>query len=387
MPARQNNGSGQAGQAPPEILPPEPIGTILYGAEDVTAEARDIWILSLQWNGLDDNDRQKVVEGALAMTARHKRGFNDWLKAGEALALLRKEIKQRSNDADRGRRYNRFWKELAPAPLRQIAYHTRTHAVWLWENQERVSVWWATVTVEQQLKWSDPLTIKRQFDRAHPPTDPPHDDNEDEQPRPRERPRRGQAAAIDEATQTLHGTVDRVDHVVRNLEAVTGGSGALDYDLSTPELIYQSADNFRAIHGGVYGDEALAQFTEALRDTNPERVSGPEWVPGSNWWGDSEDEVAGFHYRHDPERAVRIANKILGLRRADRRRARQPTQAEPDRVMRPAISGQNCEDPSEPPRLPYKRFSPPNMPNPRKLLCQCVIGGAAANTPPSTPAA
>ena len=76
----------------------------------------------------------------------------------------------------------------------------------------------------------------------------------------------------------------------------------------------------------MHGDAAVQQFTEALRDANP------EWVPGSDWFNDETSEIARYWYLRDPERAVRIAREIIALWRADR----QPEPApEPQPIQEP----------------------------------------------------
>ena len=115
--------------------------------------------------------------------------------------------------------------------------------------------------------------------------------------------RRSNASAMADLIRQAQGTMDDIREVVRQI----GGDSALVYDLSTPSLVYESASNFHQIYGGVHGDAAVQQFTEALRDANP------EWVPGSDWFGDDIDEVALYWYQRDPERAVQIAQTILRL--------------------------------------------------------------------------
>jgi hypothetical protein len=153
--------------------------------------------------------------------------------------------------------------------------------------------------------------------------------DEDDEDRPRRTgeaaAKRGAAAAIDDATVRIQGTIDRLEDVA---VVVTGGSP--HYDLSPP-MVHEAAENFRALHGGVYGDEAVQQFTQALRD------SDAEWAPGSDWYNDSVDEVAAYHYKCDPERAIAVANAIRKLWQAQRRRPEGEAPPEAALAARPRL--------------------------------------------------
>ena len=302
-----------------EIIPPTPIERVMWGAVDVTDEMRDTSQLSLLWIGLSDGEREIVIEGEMALTARRKRKFDDWLKIGEASLLLQDEVKRQSNStSNRGKRYNRFWRELAPPQLRELSYADRTHAVDLWQARDAILAWWETVPSKQRDRWNHPLVIKRAFERARhiAMASPTRDEDDEDRPRRREPAvPRGQAAAIDDATVRLHDAVDRIEDRVEGT--------ARHFDLSTPQLVHESAESFREIYGGVHGDEAVQQFTEALRDANP------NWAPGSDWWHDDPEEIAGYLLAGDEQKAVQIARAIIRKYRAARRqrRADQPAPA------------------------------------------------------------
>jgi hypothetical protein len=290
-----------------EVIPPTPIESVMWGAVDVSQEMHDTLQQALLWTGLDDDERGIVIEGEMALASTRKRKFEHWIKIGEALKLLQEEVMRQSNaTSNRGKRYNKFWNALAPTELKRMGRSDRARAIDLWEHHEPLLAWWDTVKPNQRDRWNHPLIILREFERAQRIglNSPPHDEDDEDRPQRRPDRRAGQAAAIDDATAKLHDAADLIK------ERVTPD---LNFDLSTPELIRDSAENFLALYGGD-GKESIQQFTEALRDANT------EWKPGADFWHDEPEEIAAYLLAGDEQKAVKVARAILDLYNKSRKR-------------------------------------------------------------------
>jgi hypothetical protein len=325
MPEEEHNGATggeQASEPEAEILYPDTVEAVMWGAEDVTEEMRVAMGHMLLWRHMSDDERRIVVEAWMSLTTMDKRGFKDWLKIGEGVHYLQQEVEEQAGSSS-GRRYNRAWQELAPPPMREFTANMRSRCVWLWRNKDVLLAWWETVDADKRRRWNHPYTIQLNYERHRPNawTNPPHGEEAEHSPRrSTAADRRSNRSAMADMIRDAHGTVDEMRDFVRQI----GGDSPLFYDLSSPSLVYESADNFHQVYGGVHGDAAVQQFSEAIRDILQDaRV----WVPGSNFDNDSDDEIALYLYRRlqPGERAMRIARKVAALWQAERRRGSSVT--------------------------------------------------------------
>jgi hypothetical protein len=313
---RTDAGGPQEAPLEGEIIPPET--EYFYGAVDVAAEMRAATEQSLLWRHMTDDERKTVVEGEMVLTVRGKRNLEDWIKVGEAVHYLQQEAGEQAG-ANVGRLYNAAWRRLATPQLRDLTPPIRTRAVWVWEQREVLRTWWATVRPRDRQKWNYPHSIQTAWQRMHGLMVPNRtDEDHDEEHLPRRSDtstavdRRSNRAAMADLLSQTQATLDEVRDVVRQV----GGDTPLVYDLSTPEMIYESFDNFRQIYGGVHDDAAVQQFLEVGRETMQDEGL---WVPGRDLLNDSDDEVAQYLYQLlGEERVMRIVRKIEALWRAER---------------------------------------------------------------------
>jgi hypothetical protein len=224
---------------------------------------------ALLWRGLTDEEKLIVVNGELTLGQRRRRTMGDWLAIGHAIALLDEEVIRQAG-AIHGRRYNKFWAELAPDQIKEMSSANRAHARWLWLNREEIQRWWDAQPANQRDKWGHPLTIKQRYERSThiALTDPPRDEETGRPPPNPEatmRRRRAAQAALDEVAVRVDQSVDSLRDVTHDMEVITGRRVTpLHYDLSSPELIKESAHNFWQICGAQFGDEAIKHFAQAL---------------------------------------------------------------------------------------------------------------------------
>ena len=117
-------------------------------------------------------------------------------------------------------------------------------------------------------KWGHPLVIKKEFERARgiAISDPPRDEPDRPPPNPETaaRHRQRNAAAFDEARHQLIEVVEISRENALETAAMLGRRlTPLEYDLSTPQLIQESARNFYEVYGE--DDEAILAFAKALQ--------------------------------------------------------------------------------------------------------------------------
>ena len=102
------------------------------------------------WQHLDEDECRRVIRGEMVLAQRRRRGFSEWLEIGEAIEFLQREVMFRSGATNHmGRRYNKWWKQLAPPQLRALSPSDRSNAVWLWINRQAVQRWWDALAAEE----------------------------------------------------------------------------------------------------------------------------------------------------------------------------------------------------------------------------------------------
>jgi hypothetical protein len=325
-------------------------GPVIWGGVDVTEEMRPALQKSTLWTGMTNEERWKVIQGEMALLTRRKRSLEDWITVGEAIEIFQQEIVAQSGGLNNmGTPYNRAWKRLAPQQMSDMDAPKRSRIHTIWRERNVLRAWWETVPGPQRDRWGNPATILKEYERAQRTalTDPPRDEDEN-QPRRREPSgRRGTLATLDEATQNNYASTEDLRGVVRHVVEVTGGPSPLNFDLSTPEMRYESWGNFRQIYGGLHGNEAMQHFLEiGIADMRDEGV----WVPGSNFAEDEPAEIAAYWYRLDPEKAMQVARAIEALWRAQRGLPEpEPTTPQPRAQRRPTPAADNRVEP--PPSL------------------------------------
>jgi hypothetical protein len=230
---------------------------------------REALAKSLLWVNIDDEQRLDAIAAEVTLGDMRRRTLPDWLRVGKGIAALEQEVICQAN-ADRGKRYNQKWRDLAPAHIRDMDQSCRSNTKWLWLNREAVQTWWNTVPADRRDRWGHPSTIKLQYEKAHRPeaddeAEPDAEDRPDRQRQGPARQRRAAAAALDESAAQLINVIDRADEVMTTMELITGSPrSALIYDLSTEELASESAFNFWQVYHAVYGDQGARWFIAAL---------------------------------------------------------------------------------------------------------------------------
>jgi len=114
--------------------------------------------------------------GEAALRDRRKRSVDDWVMAGASFKTLRLYAMHRSNsNRPIGRRYAEVYAALEhPYPeLRETDRTTRSDAIWLFENEDAVKEWLATVPKNQRDRWTHPNTVREKYSKRHLPPPPP----------------------------------------------------------------------------------------------------------------------------------------------------------------------------------------------------------------------
>jgi hypothetical protein len=120
------------------------------------------------WDGLSDDERATIRRAEEALVTE-RLSFERWLEIGHGLHLMQVAV-MRLAHANRpyGKRYNEAYKRVEqPVPeIKKVDHGTRSAAIWLYENHERVRSWRQTLSQNQRDSWNNPRTIQRQFEKA-----------------------------------------------------------------------------------------------------------------------------------------------------------------------------------------------------------------------------
>lgn len=223
---------------------------------------------SLLWHGLDPDERKIVIDGNTTLGQRRRRTLSEWTVISHAIELLDREIVDQCGN-NKGKAYNKLWRDLTPKNIQSMQPSDRTHARWLWENKETIETWWKTVRPSSQDKWGHPLTIRLHYERAAKigTTDPLREVDEDapKQKTDYSARKRSAAAELDEQVHRSGRAVEDIREVVNDLQIVTGISPqAIYYDLSTLELAAESARNFWEVYSKQSNSETMLEFVRTL---------------------------------------------------------------------------------------------------------------------------
>jgi hypothetical protein len=260
MPTLEGNDNGDNTQAALIPVDSNPEGIDLRRAQEQSA----------QWTGLSSEERHIVIQGEIVLANRRRHSLDELLQIGHAVVVFSEEVMRQSNSTSpQRRRYSGKWKELAPPQLSDMHASDRNRTAWLWHNREAVSEWWAAVEGRERDRWSNPLSIKQHYERdlgiAHGQA---RDDDEDTQirdPDDTTRRRQGMLATAEDMLRDGRDVIDVMREAANAVAHVTGiQQSPLLYDLSSPELAAESADNFAQVYGGQYGDDGLTWFVEAV---------------------------------------------------------------------------------------------------------------------------
>ena len=120
--------------------------------------------------------RAAVERGETALRELRSRSLADWVAAGAAWKTLQLAAMHRSNsNAPAGRRYNLAYAILGhPWPeLAKIDKKSRADAIWLFEAEDEVRFWLATLPQNQRDRWTHPTVIRRNYEKQRPVLEPP----------------------------------------------------------------------------------------------------------------------------------------------------------------------------------------------------------------------
>jgi hypothetical protein len=127
-------------------------------------------------SGLPAAADEVLASGEQALRDTRKRGVDAWVMAGAAFKTLQLYAMHRSNsNRPAGRRYAGVYAALEyPYPeLRETDRTTRSDAIWLFENEDTVKEWLATVPRNQRDRWTHPNTVREKYSSRHLPPAPP----------------------------------------------------------------------------------------------------------------------------------------------------------------------------------------------------------------------
>jgi hypothetical protein len=194
------------------------------------------------------DDEQVMQRGAEAwLRLKQSNDWDDWRRVGAALQTGRgAAMHEVGADRPAGSRYNAaFGAWLRRYKLDDIDKSTRARLLTVMANLPTIEAYRAGLEPDERLKLNHPNSVLRRFKAAQPKARPDKTH--------RETTKTAGAAALSEATAALAAATDRLHGVVFPVEC--------NYDLSSPQMIIESAANFRELHGA----EATEQFASALR--------------------------------------------------------------------------------------------------------------------------
>jgi uncharacterized coiled-coil protein SlyX len=138
-------------------------------------------------DGLPAVANEVIAIGERALGEVRQRTVEHWIAAGAAWLTLQRAAMYRSNsNQPAGRRYAAVYRILEhPWPeLTRIDRTSRKDAIWLFENEDMVRLWLASLSRKERDRWTHPSTIRRHYEKRHPSLPPMR------KPRRKERPPR-----------------------------------------------------------------------------------------------------------------------------------------------------------------------------------------------------
>jgi hypothetical protein len=122
-------------------------------------------------DGLPAVLHEVIARGEQALRQLREDMVSGWIAAGAALKTMQGIAMYRSNsNQPAGRRYAAAYHLLEqPWPnLTKIDRKTRKDAIWLFEQQDTVQAWRATLSQDRRDRWSHPSTLRRHYEQRHP---------------------------------------------------------------------------------------------------------------------------------------------------------------------------------------------------------------------------
>jgi len=120
-----------------------------------------------------------IARGEQALRQLRRDTVAGWIAAGAAWKTMQTIAMYKSNsNQPAGRRYAAAYHLLEqPWPqLTKIDRKTRMDAIWLFEQEDLVQTWLATLSQKERDQWGHPTTIRRHYEKRHPnmlPDKPP----------------------------------------------------------------------------------------------------------------------------------------------------------------------------------------------------------------------
>lgn len=221
---------------------------------------------------IDDAEAAVIEQGLDALRAV-KQTFDRWMEVARALAIGRRHAMaeaQTDDTDDRGYR-KAFGRWLAAHPPfddpRVLSPMTRSWLLRCYDHEAEIVAWRKDKPLELT-RYNYPEQAYKRWARVCRPellTEQQRKgagDNGRSRPS-EERRRQSQAAAIEEA-------VAKLDHAADNLQGIAAGT-QLTLDLSSPELINESAQMVIDIYGAAWGDGAVLAFAWQLQQLLAQR--------------------------------------------------------------------------------------------------------------------
>jgi hypothetical protein len=113
------------------------------------------------WECLSDDERTTIYQAEEALVTE-RLSFEPWVAIGQDFPSLQTAvIRLAHTNRPIGKAYNEAYKRIEQpfSEMQRIDPGTRTDAIWLYENAERVVVWC------QRDGWNNPRALRRHFDR------------------------------------------------------------------------------------------------------------------------------------------------------------------------------------------------------------------------------
>src|SRR5262249_35879708 len=118
------------------------------------------------WIDLYEEERNLIRRAEEALVTE-RLSFERWLDIGDGLHSMQLAVMRLAHtNRPIGKAYNEAFKRIEPPlpEMQKVDPRTRTDAIWLWENAERVRQWRTTLSEAQRDKWNNPRTLRRRFE-------------------------------------------------------------------------------------------------------------------------------------------------------------------------------------------------------------------------------
>jgi hypothetical protein len=207
------------------------------------------------WSQIDPVRRARIEE-AESIVRKMNRGetFYDWIHIGEGLREWRDAACELAGTQNLDTPAYRAAFDAARPLYPKLAEVSRdkaerSYSIWMADNRQVLEAWHAGLDDKQRRQWNHPRSVWRHSPLGKAAQAAKKATTEQLPPKTK----RGQVAAIDDATERLHHAAEKIE---RKLEP-----GLELFDLS-PELVDESARNFIEIYR--VDDDSIPRFIEAL---------------------------------------------------------------------------------------------------------------------------